>query len=322
MRQPDHLAAATPGLVHEALFYEGIDDFVSQVTEYLDDELAAEHPVLVAVPRAHLGPVREAMGSAGRKVQWVDLSRDGRNPGAILPFVLDRFVQDNPGRRVGIVGEALWPERTVPETEAAIQYEALVNLALAGSSATMLCPYDQAGLAPEALLDAELTHPILRQAEGQVWSALYADPALMAASALEPLDEPPPYAVPFVVTESAGLRALREFIGQWSAAMGLDATRAEAMCMAVNELATNSLRHAGGPSLVHLWMDDQTAVCQVHDAGRVTDPLVGRRAPRAGQDNGYGLLIVNQLCDLVQTQFDPTGTTIRLTLTAPAPAAA
>ncbi len=60
------------------------------------------------------------------------------------------------------------------------------------------------------------------------------------------------------------------------------------------------------------WIDDDTIVCQVRDAGRFDDPFVGRRAPTGVGYSGRGLWIANQVCDLVQIRDVPDGSIVRL----------
>ena len=65
----------------------------------------------------------------------------------------------------------------------------------------------------------------------------------------------------------------------------------------------------GGGSL---WSEGQTLLCEVHDRGQITDPLVGRVRPTPEQRTGRGLWIVNQLCDLVQIRSSASGSVVRL----------
>jgi hypothetical protein len=55
-------------------------------------------------------------------------------------------------------------------------------------------------------------------------------------------------------------------------------------------------------------------VCQVRDGGRLTDPLAGRRPPEVGRSSGLGLLLVNDLADLVRVHTGSDGTTVRALL--------
>jgi hypothetical protein len=51
-------------------------------------------------------------------------------------------------------------------------------------------------------------------------------------------------------------------------------------------------------------------VCQAENSGAIADPLAGRRAPERQQDQGVGLWIVHQLCDLVEVR-NGARTTVR-----------
>jgi hypothetical protein len=53
-------------------------------------------------------------------------------------------------------------------------------------------------------------------------------------------------------------------------------------------------------------------VCEVHDGGRLADPLPGLRAPHPAQLRGRGLWIARQLCDVLHLWSDPDGTHVRI----------
>jgi hypothetical protein len=44
----------------------------------------------------------------------------------------------------------------------------------------------------------------------------------------------------------------------------------------------------------------------------ITDPLVGRGLLSDVTEDGRGIWMANQLCDLVQVRSSPSGTTVRL----------
>jgi hypothetical protein len=58
-------------------------------------------------------------------------------------------------------------------------------------------------------------------------------------------------------------------------------------------------------------------LCQIDGGGRIEDPLAGRRAPPADAHHGWGLLLANSLCDLVEIRSGPGGTTVRLHMALP-----
>ncbi len=109
-----------------------------------------------------------------------------------------------------------------------------------------------------------------------------------------------------------GVRGLRREISDLARHVGLSAARTDDLVLAVNEVATNSVRHGGGRGVLRSWIDGDAVVCEVSDAGEITDPLVGRRRPASDAPGGRGLWLANMLCDLVQVRSGPDGTVVRL----------
>jgi anti-sigma regulatory factor (Ser/Thr protein kinase) len=83
------------------------------------------------------------------------------------------------------------------------------------------------------------------------------------------------------------------------------------LVLAINELGTNAVRHGGGHGVLCVWPTSTSLICQIRDAGHITDPLAGRRAPVPESPGGVGLWAVNPLCDLVEIRSSPAGTTVR-----------
>ncbi|MEO5875032.1 MAG: ATP-binding protein, partial [Streptosporangiaceae bacterium] len=73
----------------------------------------------------------------------------------------------------------------------------------------------------------------------------------------------------------------------------------------------NSINHGSGSGSLRIWPEDGHLVCEVHDQGHLTDPLVGRTPVDAGRAGGRGVLLVNFLADLVRTHMVPGSTTFR-----------
>ena len=66
-----------------------------------------------------------------------------------------------------------------------------------------------------------------------------------------------------------------------------------------------------------VWIDDLHLICQVETTGQITDPLAGRIPAMATAGSGRGLLLINQLCDLVRMHSGPSGTTTRVYIRRP-----
>ncbi|HEY0496745.1 MAG TPA: sensor histidine kinase [Kutzneria sp.] len=293
--------------VHPALFYRGEDEYLAGSVPFITEGLAAGEPVAVAAPAANLALLRDALGSAAGQVRMLDMTEVGRNPGRIIPGVLRAFADAHPDGHVRIIGEPIWPQRSDHEYPACVQHEALINHAFTGRHVTILCPYDAERLDPVVLADAARTHPLLVDATGQQHSDAYAPDEVIAAYNR---DLAAPVDATTLTVDSRGLAGLRRMAAEVAGRMGLTAQRRDDVLLVLTELATNSIEHARSVATVLLGTDGHHLVCQVRDTGQLSDPLVGRRPEVAGQLRGRGLLMVNQLADLVRVHTSPQGTTI------------
>ena len=299
---------------HPALFYRGLDEYLTGTLSFIEEGLAADEPVAVAVPGDRLEPLRAGLHGAASRVSLIDMASAGRNPGRILPGVLLAFADDHRhADRVRIIGEPIWPGRTEVEYPACVQHEALINHAFAGRSVEILCPYDAAGLPDEVLADAERTHPTVIGATGRRRSSRYA-PDQVLAEYNRALPEPPLCPAALLV-DGPMLSEARAFASAEAHRAGLASERVDDFEFAVNELVTNSIEHARTRCEVRVWAEEGHLVGEVSDTGRLDDPLAGRRPAPPDQGRGRGLLLVNHLTDLVRIHHADPGTTIRVYLT-------
>ncbi|OJF16085.1 anti-sigma factor RsbA family regulatory protein [Couchioplanes caeruleus] len=296
---------------HPALLYRGEHEYVAGCTAFVHSAVAEGEPVLVAVPGTNLELMREALADVADRVVFADMAVAGRNPGRIIPRVLLTFAADHPGRRVSIIGEPIWQGRTALEYPACAAHEALINAAFAGRDAAILCPYDVERLDPSMVEDAWRTHPTMIEFGGHRASDRYADPFETASTFNHELPAPPPDAEFLVYGEHSSLAAVRYFVRRLAAA-SLSADATEELVLAANELAANTIEHTSGRGRITIWTEHGTLVCQVDDAGHLSDPLAGRLLPSPDRQGGYGLILTNDLCDLVRIYTTPTTTTIRL----------
>ncbi len=309
------------GLVHEAFFYRGVQDYATGIAAFLREGFELAEPALVAVPGPHVDVLRAAlgpeMGQRADRVRFVNMAEAGRNPGRIIPTVLYAFAQKHASSRVRIVSESIWPGRSAAEYCAALQHEALINIALADQEATILCPYDRQGLDATVLADTRRTHPVSVENGLREVSTDYADPRAVADASLRSLSDPPEWWGDMLVFSSAReLGAVRHFVEVLARKSGLPAWRVADLCLAVNEVATNTLVHTDQAGVLSMWQDSDTGslVCEITDSGQLPDRLVGRIPPAQSEPHGRGLILVNTLCDLVEmpTGRIGSGTTVRL----------
>jgi anti-sigma regulatory factor (Ser/Thr protein kinase) len=312
------------GLVHEALFYHDEQDYARCIARFLREGFELAEPALVAVPGSRVDVLRSAMGPDAEWVRFVDMAQAGRNPGRIIPTVLYAFAREHQTGRVRIVGEPIWPGRSAAEYRAGLQHEALINIALADEQATILCPYDLQGLDAVALADARKTHPVLIEGDLREVSPDYGDPGAVADASLRSLpDIPELWGDMRIFSCADDLRSIRQFVEELALKAGLRPARVSDLCMAVNEVATNTLVHTGRGGVLSLWQDPAThsLICEITDSGQLRDRLVGRIPPAPEDLHGRGLILVNLLCDLVEmpTGQIGTGTTVRLHMALRAP---
>ena len=298
------------GFQHEAFLYADRDEFLEGTSRFVRDGVSFGEPTLVVVDTAKITALRRALGSASAHVQFLDMAAVGRNPARIIPawrgFIDAHGAGDRPVRGIG---EPMWAERTPEELVECRLHEALLNVAFAESgSFRLLCPYNTATLDPVVIEQAHGTHPVVCTTDRRYASPSYAG---LDTSALfsEPLTAPPASAERLRFTT---LGPVRDTVRRYVDAAGLAPTATADAVLAVNEVATNSLRYGGGHGTLTVWRADDTLLCQVTDRGRISDPLVGRRAPAVRDPGGRGLWLANQTCRLVQIRSADEGTTMRL----------
>ena len=308
--------APARGLDHVALPYRDDDEYAEGVAAFVTAGIAAGEPALVAVPGRGAAVLREALGRT-EGVAFADMEETGANPARIIPEVRG-FVDAHAGRPVRFVGEPVRPGREGAALREATRHEALLNLAFARDPVAILCPYDAARLPEDVLDDARRTHPVALEGGGRVPCAAFLGAGALPPSCDAPLPEPPGDARTLRLTAPEDLAEARRRAGAEAAAAGLRGAALADLEVAVTEIATNTLRHSGGGGLLRVWREPGRLLCQVDDVGHIRDPLAGRRPPEPGGTGGWGLLLANRLCDLVEIRTRPGATSVRLHMAAPA----
>ncbi|NUS24781.1 MAG: sensor histidine kinase [Streptomyces sp.] len=298
--------------VHPALFYRTEQEYTQQTVSFLREGLAGGEPMAVAVPGPNLELIKTGLGGDAEGILFLDMTEAGRNPGRIIPKVLRGFADAHPGGRVRIIGEPIWAGRSTVEYPACAQHEALINAAFEGRAVTILCPYDEVRLDPEVIADARVTHPTLITGDGRESVSDMYDWRAVVDRYNEALAPAPNAAVFSYGVED--LPAVRQFALAQATRLGLGGPRLMDVELAVAELTTNSVVHGGGGGTLAVWAEHGQLVCEVRDAGRLTDPLAGRRPPEHGQLGGRGLMLVHCVADLVRQHTGDDGTTLRFYL--------
>lgn len=297
------------GLQHQALIYEGKDEYLAETIPFLEGALEAEEPALVAVGSAQTRWLEGALAAEDkREIRFLEMEAVGRNPALIIPL-WQKFVEENGGRRVRGIGEPVWAARSPAALEECLRHECLLNVAFeSGTAWSLLCPYDAGSLSDDVLEKVAVYHPCVHRRGVSEESALFEpEPDCFAGELPLPAVNPEIFA--FGV---AGLAAVRNRVAAAAERVGMDPRETADFVTATSELAANSVMHGGGTGTLRLWCEDGRLLAEVEDRGLIKDPLVGRQQPDISQEGGRGLWLANQLCDLVQIRSGAAGTTVRL----------
>ncbi|MEU4423555.1 ATP-binding protein [Actinoplanes sp. NPDC024001] len=131
-----------------------------------------------------------------------------------------------------------------------------------------------------------------------------------ATTEVEILDEP------FDMDE---IRTVRHRLGSYAASVGMSDMDQYKLMLAVTEVMANSVRHGGGQGHIRVRGRGDRLMIEISDEG----PGIPRRfleerpRPRPGRIGLAGLWLVRQICDGVEIDTGPGGTTVRLTFSFP-----
>lgn len=286
---------------HEALLYAGDDGFLEGTMPFVLDGVAAGEPVLLVLRAPKIERIRNELNGDGGHVMFADMDEVGTNPARIIP-AWRRFLDEQAAaeRPVRGVGEPIGPHRKPDELVECQRHEALLNLAFADVPAfRLLCPYDTDALDEDVIAEALRSHPYLVEDGVRSISPSYQGLPAIAEPFADPLPAPPA-SVRELSFNAESLAAVRRLVASRAAEAGLGAARKTDLVLAVNEIATNSVRHGGGTGTLRVWVGTRWLVCEIEDRGRIDDPMVGREEPTPDRPDGRGLWIANQICELVQ----------------------
>ncbi len=293
--------------------YSGSQGFLDAVVPFIRDGLERGQPIMVAVVKARIDALRCVLGDDAERVEFVDMAALGGNPARIIP-AWRSFVERHgaEGAPIRGVGEPVWAGRRRAEIEECQFHEALLNLAIAPDVPLwLLCPYDIDQLPAEVLDEAHRSHPAIVEGDRYRGSTTYGGAYHVGAMFGRELPPPAGPVRNMVVTGNDG-HQVADWVRRWAEASGLSPQRSGRLAAAMRAITQANVNRPGRSEVLQIWQDGAALVCQIHDAGHVQDPLIGRRPD--GQDNprGRALRLANELCDLVQVRSGAAGTTVRV----------
>ena len=106
---------------------------------------------------------------------------------------------------------------------------------------------------------------------------------------------------------------VRRFAAAHGRGFGLDDDATVDLMIAINELATNAVRHGSPLAWLRMWSADDRMCAEIHDSGNWT-PLAapGHVPPAADAEGKMGIWITRQICSAVDITTGDDGTTVRL----------
>ncbi|HET8815091.1 MAG TPA: MEDS domain-containing protein [Solirubrobacterales bacterium] len=118
------------GFQHEALIYEGSEQYLEGTLPFISGALDAGEPVLVAVGAAQTELLVDALAEDANRVRFLDMAEAGRNPAQIISLWRE-FVTGAGGRSARGIGEPVWADRSAAALDECQRHESLLNVAFA-----------------------------------------------------------------------------------------------------------------------------------------------------------------------------------------------
>ncbi len=297
--------------VHRAAAYRGSADLLATALPLVEQARRRGAPVVLLVPAATERLIHEAIGADGLR-RLPDLDPDVVLSGQTVAARRARELRALTDREGPVTVLAQHDPASGLDVPTWVEADTAMNIAFASMPVTMTCFYRDL-LDPVLATAARHNHPRLLDPDGTARdNPDHRDPAevlaaypVPAAPDLGPADRE----LAFTPWQLTGLRAAVLECGH---AAGLGAARVEDFVLAVNEAAGNAVEHGYGTGLLQVWQRADVLICEVHDAGVLTDPLPGLRPPHPAEARGRGMWIARQLCDLLHVWVDQYGTHVRL----------
>jgi anti-sigma regulatory factor (Ser/Thr protein kinase) len=304
---------------HSAFLYDSPDDYRDFLVRFIREGVERGDAIAMATRADRVAMMRAALGPDAIHVRFQRTEdwqiRPVRSIGVWSRLLRTAATAGLPSAR--LINEIDFQD----QTHSWVRAESASNASLAGLNGHLLCPYDRSALPPDLITAARRTHPVLFDARQQRSdeSACKTRPQPNDEPAFNTRPQPndefveprtllagieePPYPTagkPLVeVPVADSVADLRAHLRNRATAEGwLPPDRVEVLILALNELATNGIRHGGAHRELRVWLNPDAVVCEVTDDGPdPPGPLAGYLPPVPGIVGGMGLWLVGQICD-------------------------
>ncbi|GLY90832.1 hypothetical protein Airi02_087610 [Actinoallomurus iriomotensis] len=113
------------------------------------------------------------------------------------------------------------------------------------------------------------------------------------------------------------LPGVRRFVAAHARKCGLDEESVGDLVIAVNEIATNGVRHGSPNAELRMWESNGRVYAEVRDQGHWVPSDAGDAPPSSDAEGGMGLWVTRQICSAVHIIAGERGTTVRLEMPLP-----
>lgn len=113
------------------------------------------------------------------------------------------------------------------------------------------------------------------------------------------------------------LPGVRRFVAAHARKCGLDEDSIGDLVIAVNEIATNGVRHGSPKAELYMWASEDRVFAEVRDEGHWVPSSAGDDPPAADAEGGMGLWVTRQICSAVHIIAGEHGTIVRLEMPLP-----
>jgi anti-sigma regulatory factor (Ser/Thr protein kinase) len=303
---------STTAFRHQALLFRSRDEHDRAVAEFAAEGLDGGDALLLVMGPRSWTELRRRLGPRVAAAAVLEPQVLYASPAwGIARVRREVDLRSAAGTRLRVVTEPRWWKRPVEEWEGWISADAVANAAFGADPVDILCAYDEDAAPPEVLEAAAHTHPELLVDGHSRQNPSYTDPALYCARHRQRPLSPLPPPVEEHAFSGATLAELRRVVAAWATDGGLPPGRVPEVVLAVHEVTTNSVRHAGGEGTLRLAATDDELVAEVRDAGVISAPFAGLLPPSIGE-GGYGLWLVHQLVERVLIRSGADGSAVRL----------
>jgi serine/threonine-protein kinase RsbW len=114
------------------------------------------------------------------------------------------------------------------------------------------------------------------------------------------------------------LPGVRRFVATHARRCGLDEDSVGDLVIAVNEIATNGVRHGSPKAELRMWTAGGRVIAEIRDEGHWVPSDAGETPPTSEAEGGMGLWVTRQICSAVHIIAGERGTIVRLEMPLPA----